>query len=196
MAKDNGNVNLHSSRNAKADEFYTQISFIGNITLLENKYSGAQALKELFEDIIERLEENDEDASAFKNVDWDSLSTLQDREIFESDAVTAEKLKVSKEALSSLSNEELLSECKKIEDIIQDIVAFTNSVSDNTSGNIMLGADVESLGNALNALDDSKILVEVSDSIIESALRSDMVQNNISVSDTAINSMLTSEETD
>ena len=60
----------------------------------------------------------------------------------------------------------------------------------------MLGADVESLGNALNALDDSKILVEVSDSIIESALRSDMVQNNISVSDTAINSMLTSEETD
>lgn len=30
MAKDNGNVNLHSSRNAKADEFYTQISFIEN----------------------------------------------------------------------------------------------------------------------------------------------------------------------
>jgi hypothetical protein len=179
-----------------SDAGKTQISFIGNITPLENKYSGAQALKELFEDIIERLEENDEDASAFKNVDWDSLSTLQNREIFESDAVTAEKLKVSKEALSSLSNEELLSECEKIEDIIQNIVAFTNSVSDNTSGNVMLGADVESLGNALNSLDNSKILVEVSDSIIESALRSDMVQNNISVSDTAINSMLTSEETD
>lgn len=30
MAKDNGNVNLHSSRSAKADEFYTQISFIEN----------------------------------------------------------------------------------------------------------------------------------------------------------------------
>jgi len=30
MAKDNGNTNLHSSRSAKADEFYTQISFIEN----------------------------------------------------------------------------------------------------------------------------------------------------------------------
>ena len=30
MAKDNGNINLHSSRSAKADEFYTQISFIEN----------------------------------------------------------------------------------------------------------------------------------------------------------------------
>lgn len=30
MAKDIGNTNLHSSRNAKADEFYTQISFIEN----------------------------------------------------------------------------------------------------------------------------------------------------------------------
>ncbi len=174
----------------------TQISFIGNAVLLENKYGGAQALKELFEDIIERLEENDEDASAFKDVDWDSLSTLQDREIFESDAVTAEKLKVSKEALYSLSDEELLEECKKIEDIMQNIVAFTDSVSDDNSGNIILGADVESLGNALNSLGNSKILGEVSDSIIESALRSDMVQDNISVSDAAINSMLTSEETD
>ena len=174
----------------------SQISFIGNVTLLENKYSGAQALKELFKDIIERLEENDEDASAFKNVDWDSLSTLQGREIFESDAITAEKLKVSKEAVSSLSEKELLAECKKIEDIMQNIVNFTNSVSDDNSGNVMLGADVESLGNALNTLDGSKILSEVSDSIIESALRSEMVQDNISVSDTAINSMLTSEETD
>ena len=30
MAKDNGNINLHASRSAKADEFYTQISFIEN----------------------------------------------------------------------------------------------------------------------------------------------------------------------
>ncbi|MBE6607083.1 MAG: hypothetical protein E7633_00805 [Ruminococcaceae bacterium] len=180
-----------SNGNAK-----NEVSFIGNVTLLENTYSGAEALKLLFEDIIEKLEQNDQDASAFKDVDWESLSTLQDREIFKSDAVTAEKLKVSQDAITSLSSEELLEECKKIENIMQDIVTFTNSVSNSESDNIISSADVESLGKALNSLSDSKILDEVSDAIIESALRSDIVQNNISISDATIDSMLTSEETD
>lgn len=173
-----------------------EISFIGNIVALDNKYSGADALRILFEDIIERLEENDQDASAFKDVDWEGLSTLQDREIFRSDAVTAEKLKVSQDAIAALSGEELIEECKKIEEIMTDIVAFTNSVANDESGDIIANADVESLGKALNSLSDSAILNEVSDEIIESALKSDMVQDNISISDATIESMLTSEETD
>ncbi len=173
-----------------------EISYIGNIIVLENKYSGAEALKILFNDIIEKLEQNDQDASAFKDVDWEGLSTLQDREIFKSDAVTAETLKVSQGAISSLSSEELLAECEKIEDIMKDIVSFSNSVSNEGSGNVIASADVESLGNALNSLSNSAILNEVSDAIIESALKSDLVQDNISISDATIESMLTSEETD
>ena len=185
------NIEGVSNRNEKGE-----ISYVGNIVALENKYSGAEALRILFTDIIEKLEQNDQDASAFKDVDWEGLSTLQDREIFRSDAVTAETLKVSQDAIASLSSEELLAECEKIENIMQDIVTFTNSVSSEGSGDIISSADVESLGNALNALSDSAILNEVSDSIIESALKSDIVQDNISISDATIESMLTSEETD
>ncbi len=163
----------------------------GDIIFLENKYSGAKELNSIFGDIIE----NGGSTPALENVNWEGLSTLTDRETFETSAVTAESLKVSKEAITALSSEELLTECQKLEEMIGSVTTFTSSL-ENAGGDILGGSDVKALGQALNALDTSIILSSVSGSMIEAALKSDMVQNNVAISDETVKTMIYSDDTD
>lgn len=154
--------------------------------LSSKKYSAAEELKAV-------LEQMRKDNSSFEEVDWEGLATLTDRDIFRSDAITAESIRVSKDKISSMHYDDIIKECETIEDIIKDMIRFSDSV---TNGKDMINSDVASLGDALNKIKGSKILGDVSGNFIKATLSSDMVQNNISISQDTLDSMVNSDDTD
>ena len=151
---------------------------------LTGDYSGADELN----DVLAELK-----GSHGSDLNWGYIETLVSRDLFRSSSVTADSLKVSVESINAMSDQELRDECKRIEDIIKNMMSFSKSVSGE---NIIESADLAALGDALNGLSASALLGDVSKDLINSALNSEMVQNNITISKDTVDSMVNSEDTD
>lgn len=147
-------------------------------------YSGARALA----NALDKLKKEN-----IEGIDWEALYSLVSRDTFITSALTYETISVTKEALDALASSELPSECGKIEEMIVKFLEFSSSAKE---GNIVENADVASLGDALNIIENSAILGEVSEDMIRAIFSSHLVRDHVNISDSTIDNMIQSDDTD
>lgn len=128
-----------------------------------------------------------------EGINWDALHSLASRDTFITSLLTYETISVTKEALDALADSELSAECGKVEEMIIKFLKFSSSAKD---GNVIENADVASLGDALNIIEKSAILSEVSEDMIRAIFSSHLVKDHVKISDNTVDKMIESEDTD
>ncbi len=138
--------------------------------------------------ILENIRNDRPDAA-----NWEALYSLSARETFVSDSMTYENILVTKGVLDAIDSSLLNAECVKVENIIRKFISFSKTAKGDS---VIDNADVASLGAALNIVEESAILSEVSEDMIRAIFSSRLVRNNIKISDKTIENMIVSDDTD
>ena len=133
-----------------------------------------QAAKDLCQELKETFE-------TAPTIDVAAVEALKSVDTFVTKAVTLDTIKVSKDALLSLSQEELEKEVKALSNVVASVTQFVDSMNKGDEEISIEDLDIKALGSAMDSLFDSALLGDVAKDTIDAVISSPSIGDSLPI---------------